>query len=242
MSTENHHSVLKVFEEIMKEHGFTKDIELARFLDVSKQTVYNWRERGTISDYSRFTKKGYSELWVRTGKLPIHTPFPHGTEKFRQFASAVLEQHDQDRYKPGNKEHIKIPRYEVSASAGGGSLISSEQLVDYLAFNPEWLANAKGITPGNLALITVIGDSMVPTIQDGDLILIDTTLGRFKSDAIYVIQQGDRLWVKRVQYRLDGTIIIKSDNAANYSEEIFSNDQLDGLRIIGRVVWRGGNL
>ncbi len=139
-------------------------------------------------------------------------------------------------------DYIHVPRYEVKASAGGGAVITSEQIVDYLAFKPEWLTSAKGITPENLVLISVIGDSMMPTIRDGDLILIDTTPTRFKSDAIYVIQHSDRLWVKRVQYRLDGVVVIKSDNSANYEPESFREDQLDGIRIIGRVVWRGGDL
>lgn len=138
--------------------------------------------------------------------------------------------------------YINLPRYEVQASAGGGSLVDSEQVVDYLQFRPEWLKNAKGVNPENLLLISVTGDSMEPTLSDGDLIAVDTTQGRFKSDAVYVLQQGDRLWVKRVHYKLDGSVQIKSDNAAKYEPEIFRGDQLENLKIIGRVVWRGGDL
>lgn len=162
--------------------------------------------------------------------------------RVRDAIEAWLSAYAQQPSPASPSAHVSVPRYEVQASAGGGAVVASEQIVDYLQFRPDWLKTVKGITPGNLILISVIGDSMEPTINDGDLILVDTTEGRFKSDAIYVMRQGDRLWVKRVHYKVDGSVLVKSDNVDKYEPELFRGDELENLKIVGRVVWRGGNL
>ncbi len=73
----------------------------------------------------------------------------------------------------GNDEYVRVPRYEVAASAGGGAFIESEQIVDYLTFRAEWVRNALGVALNQLALINVIGDSMEPSLSEGDVVLLD---------------------------------------------------------------------
>lgn len=45
---------------------------------------------------------------------------------------------------------ILVPHYEVQASAGHGSLIHSEQIVDYLAFKADWVRNTLGVAQKDL--------------------------------------------------------------------------------------------
>jgi phage repressor protein C with HTH and peptisase S24 domain len=88
----------------------------------------------------------------------------------------------------------------------------------------------------NLAVISAAGDSMAPTFADGDILLVDKGVFDLKLDAVYVLAREDELFVKRVQRRLGGGLIIKSDNPLHGSEEIADAKSM-GLRIIGRVVW-----
>lgn len=150
-------------------------------------------------------------------------------------AEAGLVQSPSDEFHAS--ELVMVPRYDVTASAGGGSVVHSELIVDYLAFRQEWVAKMK-LNGKRLCLIEVRGDSMEPVLLNGDLVLIDTRVDRLSIDGIYVVQYRDRLLVKRLQTKLDGTVIISSDNPA-YTPEELKPEEAEGLVVVGVVVWYG---
>lgn len=145
---------------------------------------------------------------------------------------------DEEFPRPVLEDYVQVPRYDVHASAGNGHVVHSEQIVDYLAFRTEWVRGTLGLTPRDLALVSIRGDSMAPTLSAGDLILIDTRSKQIGVDAIYVLEAAGELRVKRIQCRLDGTVVIKSDNP-QYQVEVLGPDECSRLRIVGRVVWSG---
>ncbi|MDR1710020.1 MAG: hypothetical protein LBS70_09920 [Candidatus Accumulibacter sp.] len=132
---------------------------------------------------------------------------------------------------------VYVPRYDVQASAGHGSVIYDESIVDRLAFKREWIQHL-GLDPSQLALIDVRGDSMSPTIDSGDILLLDTRNDQAKSEGVYVINLNGALLVKRLRIRISGAIEIVSDNP-QYGSETISKEELAGLIIVGRVVWHG---
>ena len=138
-------------------------------------------------------------------------------------------------------DFILLPRYDVKASAGNGALIHSEQIVDYLAFKADWVRDRLARNPEYLLLIEASGDSMHPTIAHGDLLLVDRAIPHLRDSAIYVLEHDGELMVKRVERRLAGGVIVRSDNP-RYEPEAFSSDQALNLRIVGQVVWHGGVL
>ncbi len=139
------------------------------------------------------------------------------------------------------EDFVMVPRYDVHGSAGHGSVVHSEQIVDYLAFRSDWVRNTLGVAHKDLALISVKGDSMEPTLSNGDLILVDTGARRIEDSAIYVLKNGSGLLVKRLQHKLDGTVIVKCDNA-RYESEIYSAEAAVAVVVVGRVVWAGRKL
>ncbi len=138
-------------------------------------------------------------------------------------------------------DFVMVPRYDVVGSAGNGALIHSEQIVDHLAFRADWVKNALGVARKDLALISVKGDSMEPTLSEGDLILVDTGVRQLEDSAVYVLRKGEGLFVKRVHHKLDGTIIIKSDNS-RYEPETYGPELAPAVQVVGRVVWVGRRL
>ncbi len=67
---------------------------------------------------------------------------------------------------------------------------------------------------------TAVGECMLPTIQDGDLLFVDTSEPKFSGFGIYVLEiAGERL-VKRVQPKLDGSLTLISDNSAYETEHV----------------------
>lgn len=143
--------------------------------------------------------------------------------------------------KPRVDGFVLVPRYDVRASAGHGAVVHSEQVVDHLAFREEWVRNALGVAQKDLALITVKGDSMEPTLSNEDLILVDMRTQQIGDNSIYVLRNDGQLLVKRVQRKLDGTIVIKSDNVA-YDPEVVDTKHAARLKVVGRVVWAGRRL
>ena len=136
----------------------------------------------------------------------------------------------------GNNDYLRVPRSSARPSAGHGMIIESDQIVDHMSFKREWLQRTLGISHEDLVLVEVRGDSMTGTLDDGDLALVDMRQNRLDVSAVFVIQVDDALLVKRVQRKLDGTVVIKSDNPA-YEPETMVGNQLESLKIVGRVVW-----
>lgn len=139
------------------------------------------------------------------------------------------------------KEYVLVPRYNVRVSAGGGALVESEQVVDHLAFKSGWIRSTMHMNPADLLLISAIGDSMYPTIREGDLLLVDKSQREVRDDAIYVMRLDNTLIAKRLQKLYNGSIQIKSDNKA-YDAQLVPHDRVGMLYLIGRVVWVGGRV
>ena len=193
---------------------------LADKSQLSRASIYNYLNGESEPNLSKLVRLshacGKSVEWLVTGSEP-----------------AQLE-----TISTKSMDFIFLPRYEVRAAGGAGAVIHSEQIVDYLAFKSDWFHQVIGTPTDKMALISAVGDSMEPTIHDGDLLLIDTSATRLLSDAIYALAFRDVLQVKRLQLRRDGSVRIVSDNA-KYDAELLSAGEAESLRIVGRVRWRG---
>src|SRR5688572_4995529 len=87
-------------------------------------------------------------------------------------SEALLGGPDTERADPSD-EMVRVPLLDIGASAGHGAIAEAELAVAHIAFDPKWLRQlCKGGTD-NLSFIRVQGDSMSPTLADGDDILVD---------------------------------------------------------------------
>lgn len=132
---------------------------------------------------------------------------------------------------------LVVPQLAVGASAGAGAAVDEEAVSAGFAFDPRWLRRL-GADPRALSIITVEGDSMAPTLDDGDDILVDgaDTAARLR-DGIYVLRMDDALMVKRVaRLPVPGRISVKSDNPLYPS---WPDLAADAVTLVGRVVWTG---
>ena len=136
---------------------------------------------------------------------------------------------------------ISIPVLDVGASAGPGAHNEHEGASAHIGFEEKWLRRLSGGKPADLSLIRVQGDSMSPTLSDGDDILVDAgdATARLR-DGIYVLRRDDALLVKRISPNpASRRISIRSDNASYPSWPDCRPGDID---IIGRVVWVGRKL
>ncbi len=136
------------------------------------------------------------------------------------------------------RDYLLLPKRPHSAAAGAESPPSAGP-AEFIAFRHDWVRSQFGIEPDHLAVETAVGKSMLPNIQHGDLLLVDTTENRFRSFGVYVLEiAGERL-VKRVQPKLDGSLTLISDNAT-YEPEHIRAAQAGNIAVVGRVVWTCG--
>ncbi len=124
-----------------------------------------------------------------------------------------------------------IPLLSARVSAGSGADNYEIEVLKDIPISEEYFKTKPKIK--HLKALYVIGDSMYPTLNDSDIIVIDESIG-FVSDGIYVIRMGNELRVKRLIRKIDG-IEIKSDNTT-YGIEFVKNDDKVGFNILGRVV------
>lgn len=132
-----------------------------------------------------------------------------------------------------------IPRLAVGASAGPGALNEGETLAGKIGFDEKWLRK-QGLEPSKLSLIRVDGDSMAPTLNHDDDIMVDNSAATSPlRDGVHVIRMDDVLMVKRLARGPAGRLSILSDNPA-YPDW----PDIDGktVTVIGRCVWAGRRL
>ena len=137
-------------------------------------------------------------------------------------------------------EHFTtVARYEAEGAAGNGAINFDGPPIDHLAFSKRWLEQ-NGISAGDSVLINVRGDSMEPSIYDGDLVMIDRRKTHIRSGRIYAVREGDSLRIKRLELIPDAAIILRSDNP-KYPPEHRTGEAMNdiSLGVIGEVVWSG---
>src|SRR5205085_9730778 len=109
-----------------------------------------------------------------------------------------------------------VPRLDVDAAAGAGAFDGDERGSGHIAFDPAWLRRVARGAPEQLSIIRVAGDSMTPTLADGDDILVDRGDGAARlRDGIYVLRIEEALVVKRLALNPAArTLSVRSDNPA----------------------------
>lgn len=129
---------------------------------------------------------------------------------------------------------VPVPFYSAKAAAGAGVELPSYPEKDVIYFDKRLLQNVLGINQENAAFITAKGDSMLPIINDGDLLLVDSSVQDIINGKVFVVKDGNDLRVKRLKQEWNGDIYLISDNE-KYPPEKVNHP----INIIGRVVWNG---
>lgn len=143
-----------------------------------------------------------------------------------------------------------VPEIDAKAGAGNGNVGEHEvvairrgesyvghKVVSEWVFPSAFLRHELRMQPGGVMVLEVVGDSMSPTLESGDRVMVDTTYSRPTPDGIYVIEEGDGPMVKRLQLVRKSDppeIRIISDNKHHEPYTL----RLEDIRIIGRVSGR----
>lgn len=130
-----------------------------------------------------------------------------------------------------------VPILMNEASMGSGADVQSEDVMaGTITLTNQFVENYVHPARSNdLRFIHAYGDSMAPTLNSGDVLLIDTGVTEVRIDGIYVLRAHGRLFVKRVRQRMDGNFEISSDNPTHKTVDVLNGDH--EVSVVGRVVW-----
>ncbi|MCA1743152.1 MAG: helix-turn-helix transcriptional regulator [Desulfonatronovibrio sp.] len=197
------------FKRVAKATEITTQRQLADLLSVGPAAITLAKSRGVPKSWSLKIASmfGLNPVWINTGQGSI--------------------------YQSGRENTFFVPRVSARACAGSGSLEVQENIVDEVPFSSEWI-NRIG-SPGSMVVMEVMGDSMSPELEEGDLILIDQSRQLLQSQNIYVIGLEDSLQVKRVESRPNLLILFSTNQ--KYPPVTLQGDEVETLRILGQVLW-----
>lgn len=140
---------------------------------------------------------------------------------------------------PQASPYSEVPRYDLALAAGYGSFIDRAELLDHIPFTQAFLRRKLGrSSTDGLVMLDARGDSMEPTIGDGDLVMIDTRETDLQGGLMAFVLH-DAAYIKRLRPLMAGGLEIASDNADLYPAERLSQEDLADIQIIGRVRWVG---
>lgn len=146
---------------------------------------------------------------------------------------------------PNFDDYEPVIGYSQAVGLGEGAEAVEYASTHSLMFKATSLRR-RGIYGRNLAIYYGKGDSMEPTIKDGDAILFDTSDTRVVDDTLYVIQVDGmahpEYYVKRAMV-LDTGIYFQSDNPRGdhkWQKPKPMASKRNPITVIGRVHWIGG--
>lgn len=128
---------------------------------------------------------------------------------------------------------VQKVRIKVSAGITGYGIDSYEDDGSMIVFKAEWYRENK-FNPDKLIALTVSGDSMIPTLYDGDTVVINTADTNLKDGEVFVFNLDGEVVIKRA-VRDSGQWWLDSDNKNN--TRFTRKSCPDGICIpIGKVV------
>jgi repressor LexA len=157
-------------------------------------------------------------------------------ERDRRLLAAFLRVDEEVLGGPPRAAPPAIRRLDLAASAGPGGLAEDDRLAGSMVVDPAIVA---GRDPARLSLLPARGDSMLPLIHDGDMMLVDEADRRLGTRGnVYVIRLDGALIVKRVSVRA-GQAVIVSDNP-DYPP--IAPRPANEIEVAGRVIWLSRSL
>ena len=178
--------------------------------------------------------KTYVQQYLRKGlpkNLPLDLAIDIGQKLGVDWRDLVpAQKRIQTLVESAPKNTVAIEELDVRAAAGQGAIVESNEVLRRWHTPP-----ISGDTPPELTkIITVTGDSMEPTLYNGDYVLADTSKTTPTPPGMFVIFDGMGLLIKRIEFIPQSkTVRISSDNDSYATYEL----PLEEVLIQGRVTW-----
>ena len=198
--------------------------EVAREAGVNRSFVYDiLRGKSQLPNLDKLTRIAavvkVDLEWLLTGKGQVDGEDP------------ITEEYHND--------FVAIQYVSLRPSMGGGAIVEEEERTGRdFHFRRAWIRDRLKAAPSMLRVMTVQGDSMIPTLEDGDVILVDLNQRSPNPPGVFVLHDGIGLVAKRLEHiplSDPPRVRIISDNLRYNTYD----GTADEVNIIGRVRWYG---
>jgi Peptidase S24-like len=206
--------------------------------------------RAALDQLIRENKEGYSALSRLIGRNPAYiqqfikrgSPRKLDESDRKKLANyfGVTDSHLGGPREPtgSSDQFIAVPVLSMLGTKGSSDDASCGKARGHVSFSNVWLQRLTSRKTLDLAIARIAGDSMEPTLRNGDDVLVDLqdeqTMLR---DGVYVLSTDNGLEVKRISVEPFGKgVSIVSDNPLYRSWENLSRD---AVKTVGRVIWVG---
>ncbi|MDL2313500.1 helix-turn-helix domain-containing protein [Desulfovibrio sp. OttesenSCG-928-C14] len=209
--------------------GVKTQMDLASVLGINRSAITQAKKRDAVPE---------KWLLILSRKFAVSPDWLEHGDKFVKSMKLASESNGakplrfQESHSSDFVDVLTIPKISAVLCAGGGSFETDTTVVAHI---PMPQAHRLG-NPANLVFMDVAGDSMEPGIANGDTVLIDRSRTDFTHGSIMAVGHDDTIFLKRLKRYGDESVALLSDNPA-YSPIHLYGDELNSLRIIGRLVW-----
>lgn len=176
--------------------------------------------------------------WIMGRRTPSIKDLAAMSDALKVSPSFLISGYADDPYNQSlvDEDCISIPMLDVQASCGNGSIAENCTMVKLIKVNHQWVNRYCGnACKHSLNIISITGDSMMPTLADGDFVIIDVSATRVYTDSMFAFNLDEDLYVKRFQ-RQGRSLKVISDNPRYESYTLSPQDMEHGFRVLGRVV------
>ncbi|MFE8644143.1 helix-turn-helix transcriptional regulator [Sphingomonas sp. NCPPB 2930] len=181
--------------------------------------------------------------WRKRGEVPIRQLLRAAQEagKSVEYFNSVLALGAEASSSATEEEFTSIDMLGARISAGHGAINDAHEVIGKFAFRTSWL-KSKGVHKENAKIVRARGKSMADRINDGDILLVNTSINTLAQDGVYVIEIDGEDYVKLLQRDFaSGGVRIISYNPA-YPPQVLEGEAANKLRVCGRVIWHGGEI
>lgn len=136
------------------------------------------------------------------------------------------------------EECLTLQHVHLNPSCGRGTSIYYDADITPVKLGTQMIKNILNVSrPENLKIFKACGDSMSPTIEDGDILLVDIGRNDFNNGGVFLLTINNDWFIKRLRLKITGELEIISENTKKYGEpEILRPDDDVEVVIKGRVI------
>lgn len=136
------------------------------------------------------------------------------------------------------EECLTLQHVHLNPSCGRGTSVYYDADITPVKLGTQMIKNILNVSrPENLKIFKACGDSMSPTIEDGDILLVDIGRNDFNNGGVFLLTINNDWFIKRLRLKITGELEIISENTKKYGEpEILRPDDDVEVVIKGRVI------
>lgn len=204
----------------MEEYRLTFSRNLQRYMD-----LFGFNQKDIAEKIK--TNKSVVSSWINCTRYPRMNTIERLASLFGIEKSDLTD--DKDTSAPPRVKGVRIPI--LGKVVAGIPLEAIEDIEGYEEITPEMAAK------GEYFALHVKGDSMTPSLRDGDTVIVRKQDYIESGETAIVLVNGDEATVKRVKYQENGVILI-GENPTVYPPHFYTKEEIESLpvRIIGKVV------